>query len=134
VFYGRNGDNDTTYGPTNTFIAYLFATLPGISKVGTYSSNNTNKYIDCGFTNGCRFILIKRTDAAGDWYVWDTARGIGAISFTSQTLKLNSTDAQSANSYLFATTDGFLLAQGSFGNDNNPVNKVGGEYIFLAIA
>jgi peptide subunit release factor RF-3 len=32
--------------------------------------------IDCGFTNGARFVLIKRTDAAGDWMYFDTLRGI----------------------------------------------------------
>jgi hypothetical protein len=34
------------------------------------------KEIYCGFTTGARFILIKRTDSTGDWYVRDTARGI----------------------------------------------------------
>ena len=24
--------------------------------------------VDCGFTGGARFILIKRTDSSGDWY------------------------------------------------------------------
>jgi hypothetical protein len=60
-----------------TYIAYLFATLAGISKVGSYTGDGTTgKVIDCGFTAGARFILIKRTDSTGDWYVWDSGRGI----------------------------------------------------------
>jgi hypothetical protein len=59
-----------------TYIAYLFATLAGVSKVGSYTGTGTTLSIDCGFTAGARFVLIKRTDSTGDWYVWDTARGI----------------------------------------------------------
>jgi len=62
----------------NTYIAYLFATLAGVSKVGSYTGTGTTLAIDCGFSAGARFVLIKRTDSTGDWYVWDTARGIVA--------------------------------------------------------
>lgn len=63
-----------------TYVAYLFATKAGISKVFGYTgdgTSNATKIIDCGFTTGARFVLIKRTDSVGDWYFWDTARGIG---------------------------------------------------------
>jgi hypothetical protein len=63
-------------GYGSIYIAYLFATAPGVSKVGSYTGTGTTLNIDCGFTAGARFILIKRTDSTGDWYVWDTARGI----------------------------------------------------------
>ena len=49
------------------YIAYLFATLPGISKVGSYTGTGSALNIDCGFTNGARFVLIKRTSGSGDW-------------------------------------------------------------------
>ena len=52
----------------NTYIAYLFASVPGISKVGSYTGQR-GMTIDCGFDNGARLVLIKRTDAAGDWYM-----------------------------------------------------------------
>ena len=65
-----------------TFIAYLFASLDGISKVGSYTGTGSNINVDCGFTAGARFVLIKQSEPAGtgsnvgDWYVWDSTRGI----------------------------------------------------------
>ena len=58
-----------------TYVAYLFATLDGISKVGSYSGTGSNIDVDCGFAAGARFVLIKRTDGPavsgnGDWYVF----------------------------------------------------------------
>jgi hypothetical protein len=92
----------------NTYVAYLFASLPGISKVGSYIGNGTTQTINCGFAAGARFVLIKRTDAAGDWYVYDTARGMTTV--TDPYLLLNSTAAETATlgSVTTATT-GFAL-------------------------
>ena len=59
-----------------TYVTYLFATLAGISKVGSYTGNGSSQTINCGFTTGARYILIKRTSASGGWLVWDTTRGI----------------------------------------------------------
>jgi hypothetical protein len=77
---------------SGTYIAYLFATCPGVSKVGSYTGTGTTLNIDCGFAAGARFVLIKRTDSTGDWYVWDTARGI--VSGNDPYLLLNSTAAE----------------------------------------
>jgi hypothetical protein len=70
------------FGPANKEMALELLMSPtysppaGVSKVGSYTGTGTTLSIDCGFTAGARFILIKRTDSTGDWYVWDTARGI----------------------------------------------------------
>ena len=55
-----------------TYIAFLFATLAGVSKVGSVTHSGSSTDVDCGFTAGARFVLLKRTDAAGDWYIWDS--------------------------------------------------------------
>jgi hypothetical protein len=57
-------------GSGDTYVAYLFASLPGISKVSSYTGTGADLNVDCGFSAGARFILIKRTDSTGDWYVW----------------------------------------------------------------
>ena len=119
----------------NTYINYLFATLPGISKVGSYSGTGNAINVDCGFTNGARFILIKRTDTeiqgtgGTNWYVWDTARGI--VSGNDPYLLLNSTAAQVTNTdYVDPLSTGFTVtASGATG-----LNVSGGTYMFLAIA
>jgi hypothetical protein len=66
-------------GISSNYVAYLFATVAGVSKVGSYTGTGATQDINCGFTAGARFVLIKRTDSTGDWYVWDSARGIVAI-------------------------------------------------------
>jgi len=118
---------DVNYGGW-TYVAYLFATCPGVSKVGGYTGTGVDGLqIDCGFTAGARFILIKRTDSANDWHVWDSARGITASS--DPYLKLNTTGAQVAGDDIVDTySAGFIV------NAFNGVNANGGTYIFLAIA
>jgi hypothetical protein len=120
-----------TLGSTNsigdTFVNYLFATCPGVSKVGSYTGTGATQTINCGFTGGARFVLIKRTDSTGDWYVWDTARGM--VSGTDPSLLMNTDAAEvNANSVYTATT-GFQIVSTAAG-----INASGGSYIFLAIA
>jgi hypothetical protein len=121
----------TTFEPLiygSNIVNYLFATCAGVSKVGSYTGDGTNyKDINCGFTSGARFVMIKRTDAAGDWYVFDTARGITTGS--DKILRLNSTAAEITSDEINPLSTGF-----SIGNNNYPCNVSGGTYIFLAIA
>jgi hypothetical protein len=122
-----------TAGITNvsgfTYIAYLFATCPGVSKVGSYTGTGTTLDIDCGFTAGARFVLIKRTDSTGDWFVWDTARGI--ISGDDPYLLLNSTAAEVTNTdYIDPLSSGFQISSTA----PAAINASGGSFIFLAIA
>jgi len=112
-----------------TIVAYLFATCAGVSKVGSYTGNGSTQTIDCGFTGGARFVLIKRTDATGDWYVYDTARGMTTL--TDPYLLLNSTAAESATLGSVTTVStGFALNAGILA----AINTNGASYIFLAIA
>ena len=113
----------------NQFIAYLFASLPGISKVGSYTGNGTSQTIDCGFTSGARFVLIKKTSSAnGDWEVFDTERGINAGG--DPELRLNDTNAEYAGyDQIDPDPSGFTVV-----NTNDQTNSSGQTYIFYAIA
>jgi len=112
-----------------TYVAYLFATLAGVSKVGTYTGNGTNQTINCGFTGGARFILIKRTDSTGNWFVWDTARGI--VAGNDPYLLLNSTAAEvTTNDSVDTDSTGFIVNQLAATN----INVNAASYIYLAIA
>lgn len=114
---------------TATYVAYLFATKPGISKVGSYTGNGSSQTIPCGFTTGARFILIKRTNTTGDWYVWDTARGV--VAGNDPHLSLNTTAAEvTTNDSIDPDPSGFIVNQVAATN----INVSGGTYIFLAIA
>ncbi len=85
-------------------VAFLFATCPGISKVGKYDTlaNGDPQNIDCGFTTGARAIILKRTtntQSSDGWFCFDTERGIanataasGSVTFSgnvSDTLKVD---------------------------------------------
>ena len=110
-------------------IAYLFASLPGVSKVGSYSGTGADLNVDCGFSSGARFILIKRTDSTGDWYVWDSVRGISAGN--DPYLLLNSTTAEvTSTDYIDPLASGFTVTSSA----PEALNASGGSYIFLAIA
>ena len=111
------------------YVAYLFATCPGVSKVGSYTGNGTTQAIACGFTGGARFVLIKRTDASGDWYVYDTARGMTVL--TDPYLLLNTTDAETATLGSVTTTTGGFTVNASI---LAAINTNAATYIFLAIA
>ena len=130
VFHTANsGTNRNTNGNNDTYIAYLFASLDGISKVGSYTGNGSNQTIDCGFSAGARFILIKRTDSTGDWYVWDTERGI--VAANDPHLSLNTTAAEvTTNDSIDPDNSGFIVNQVSATN----INVSSATYIFYAIA
>jgi len=123
---GGQAQIDTSGG---TYVAYLFATCAGVSKVGSYTGNGTTQTINCGFTGGARFVLIKRTDSTGDWYVYDTARGMTTL--TDPYLFLNSTAAEVATLGSVTTVStGFALNSTILA----AINVNAGTYIFLAIA
>jgi hypothetical protein len=112
-----------------TYVAYLFATLAGVSKVGSYTGTGTTQTINCGFTAGSRFVLIKRTDDTGDWYVWDSARGI--VAGDDPHLSLNTTAAEvTTDDSVDTDSTGFVVNQVAATN----VNVSSATYIFLAIA
>ena len=125
------GVNSTGFGFTSFLqcMAYLFATCPGVSKVGSYTGNGSNQTINCGFTGGARFVMIKRTDSTGDWYVWDTARGI--VSGNDPRLSLNTTAAEvTTDDSVDTDSTGFVVNQLSATN----INVTSATYIYLAIA
>jgi len=127
-FTVSNGTNNNASGLT--YVNYLFATCAGVSKVGSYTGNGTTQTIDCGFgAGGARFVLIKRTDSTGAWYVYDTARGMTVL--TDPYLLLNSTAAESATLGSVTTVStGFALNSTILA----AINVSAGSYIFLAIA
>jgi hypothetical protein len=123
------GSSTSTNATAQTFVAYLFATCPGVSKVGTYTGTGAAQTINCGFTAGSRFVMIKRTDSAGDWYVWDSARGI--IPSNDPYLLINSTAGEvTGTDYVDTTSVGFDVTSTA----PAAINASGGTYIFLAIA
>ena len=112
------------------FMVYLFASLPGISKVGQYSGTGSAVNVDCGFTAGARLVLIKRTDSTGDWYLWNHADGIVSGNDPYRLLNDNSTTQVTNTDYIDPLNAGFTVTSSA----PAALNTSGGNYIFLAIA
>ena len=112
-----------------TYIAYLFATVAGISKVGSYTGTGSDLNVDCGFSAGARFVLIKRTDSTGDWYLFDSLRGI--VAGNDEYALLNTAAADVTNTdYIDPLSSGFTVTSSAPAG----LNASSGTYIFLAIA
>jgi hypothetical protein len=123
------GTSVGTNSSGQTYVAYLFSTVAGVSKVGSYTGTGALQTVNCGFTGGARFVLIKRTDAGGDWWVYDSARGIS--SGNDPYLFWNTTDAEvTGTNYVDTTSVGFQVTAAAPAG----LNANGGTYIFLAIA
>jgi hypothetical protein len=116
-------------GSGGAFVAYLFATLAGVSKVGSYTGTGALQTINCAFTTGARFVLIKRTDDTGDWWLYDSARGITSGNDPYLFLNTNATQVTGTN-YVDTTGVGFQVTAAAPAG----LNASGGTYIFLAIA
>jgi hypothetical protein len=122
------GNSGNVNGTSDTFIAYLFASLPNVSKCGSYTGNGTSQTIDCGFTSGARFVLIKRTDSTSDWFMLDSARGI--VAGNDPLLALNGNGAESTGyDIIDPDNSGFIINQTAWNT-----NVSSASYIFYAIA
>ena len=119
------GEDGEVNAINQQYIAYLFSSVTGISKCGTYDGSNSTITITTGFQP--RFIIIKRTDSAGSWFVWDVLRGWVAGN-NNPSLVLDTAAAQTTgNNYTGGpTSTGFTL------NTNADYNGSGGKYIYYA--
>ena len=122
------GTNANVNTSAATYVAYLFATLAGVSKVGSYTGNGSSQTINCGFTAGARYVLIKRTDSTSDWFVWDSARGI--VAGNDPHFRVNLTNVESGTTDSLDTdSTGFIVNQVA-----TDINITSATYIFWAIA
>jgi hypothetical protein len=122
--FSVGGDQSTG---SQDYICYLFASLTGISKIGKYEGTGSAIDINCGFTGGARFVMIKRYDSTGDWYVFDTARGIGAGN--DERMYFNGASSNhTTDDYIDPLTGGFTVTT------HAQVNTDNAKYLYMAIA
>tara|TARA_R100001440_G_scaffold46122_1_gene65874 strand:+ start:167 stop:2134 length:1968 start_codon:yes stop_codon:yes gene_type:complete len=110
---------------TGNAICYLFASVAGVSKVGSFSfsTGGSSTNVTCGFQP--RFILLKKYNGTGNWHMFDTSRGIA--SGNDHRLELDTTD-QNNNGFDWVDliSDGFTF--------NDVMGESNSSYIFYAIA
>ena len=125
----RLGSSSMVNAASDTYVAYLFTTLDGISKCGSYVGNGTNQIISCGFSSGSRYVLIKPSSTSGAWYLWDSARGI--VAGGDPHLMLHTTAGQiTGDDSVDPHNSGFKVNQIA----NTGINVSSTTYIFYAIA
>lgn len=128
VFKVANSGNTNESG--YNYVAYLFATLAGVSKVGVYTGTGNTLNVDCGFSGGARFVMVKRTDSAGDWYVYDSVIQ-GIVAGNDPYWLMNTAAAEVTNTdYIDPLASGFTVTS----NASSTINVSGGTYLFLAFA
>lgn len=127
--------NQTRVNASNIdYVAFLFASADGISKIGSYTGTGSSDIdIDCGFSNGARFVLIKCIggNAAGNhWYLFDSERGIASGNDPYIVLDDTSTSAYGAQDAIDPLSSGFKVRSTAV----DGINANGGTYLFYAIA
>ena len=122
--YFQIGDSSRVNGSDDLFMAMLFTDVTGFSKCGYYDGSNSEQTITTGFQP--RFVIIKCTTNAEDWYLLDTERGWG--SGNDKVLRPNLQNAQYDNDLGAPTSTGFTLTV------DNGSNASGRKYVYYAHA
>ena len=124
------GSNVASNGSgTNNMICYAFAEIPGYSSIGSYTGNGSTDgpFVYTDFKPA--FVMTKRTNAAGDWKMWDNQRG--PYNVNGLTLAANSSGSESSGvaQHSDFLSNGFKIR----GNDTE-TNGSGSTYIYMAFA
>jgi len=125
-------DSNANYNSnTDTFVAYCFAAVAGYSAFGSYTGNGSTDgpFVYLNFYP--RFVMLKRTDVANAWMMYDTARNTANV--VNRYLFANAADAEGTGS---GSTDQIDFLSNGFKVrcSNNANNASGGTYIYACFA
>jgi phosphoserine aminotransferase len=113
------------------YIAMLFGSLDGISKVGSYTGTGSDINVDCGFSNGASWVMVKCSSHAGSWQMYNTAFGNGIASGNDSFTEMEGAGGiQSSQDRIDPYSAGFTVPSTAGGD----MNLSGRTYIFYAIA
>ena len=120
--------SDTNVNASDKYVMYLFRSIAGVCKVGSYTGNlnDNGPYVSTGFKPS--YVMIKSTTTTRDWVVFDTSRD--PINMADHRLDPSNTGAEfNAALDLDILSDGF-----KFRSDDIDGNASGVKYIYLAMA
>jgi len=122
------GSSNDTNNSSSDYVFYCFRSVDGVCKVGSYTGNGAvdGPFVHLGFKP--RFILIKRTDVAGSWFMYDTARSIFNEIDDQLLAEINTAETTGSEELDFLGT-GFKIRA-----VDAQINATGGDYIYLAMA
>ncbi len=119
------GSTDYTNGSGKNYIAYCFAEKTGYSKFGSYTGNGNADGSFCYLGFKPAFVMTKRTDGTGDWFIQDNKR-LG-YNYANYRLFANTGSAESTASRIDLLSNGFKCR-------DNDGNGNGFSYIYMAFA
>ena len=137
-YWGTNPPTATVFGlSTNSGhnpafglnIAYCFASVPGYSKIGSYTGNGSTNgpTVPLGFQPA--FLMCKETSSTGNWRMMDSTRQPSNPKSNGLWANLTNAESASSSNKVDFNSDNFQLVGG--GSD---VNASGQTYMYLAFA
>jgi len=110
------------------YISYLFRSIQGYSKIGTYTGNGSadGTFVYTGFKPA--YILIKCTNAAKNWYIFDNKRPTYNVDNILITANTDAAEVVGSEKIDFLS-NGFKLRQ-----DFSHTNASGSTYLYMAFA
>jgi hypothetical protein len=121
---GVGGDINNSSG---TYVAYVFAEVPGYSSIGGYTGNGNadGVFVYTGFSPS--FIMYKVTSTTDSWEMYDTKRR--TFNPYGTQLKANLNNAETDDTRIDILSNGFKAR-----STNTAVNGSGATYIYMAFA
>ena len=123
------GTNTKVNHSGHTYVAYAFHSVSNYSKFGSYSGNgsSTGPSVTLGFRPA--WLMIKRTEGAGDWKIFDSTRN--PLNEVTKFLHPNDASAEGTSSSYKVDFDdnGFQIKGSGAGINNN-----GETFIYMAFA
>jgi hypothetical protein len=118
---------DDRSGGSYNFVAYVFNSVQGYSKFGSYTGNGNadGPFIYLGFKPA--YFLLKSTDITQHWYVFDTARDTHNPS--DSTLQPSTNNAQQTGYAMDFLSNGFKIR-----HNDGAWNGSDNSYIYMAFA
>ena len=115
------GADTNTNNSSTDYVAYAFHSVSGYSDFGSYTGTGVaGNTVTTGFEPA--FVMIKKTNSFGNWYIYDNLRGINR-------LQADQNDADYSQDNVEFLSDGFELTSTASGFNGN-----GSTYIYMAFA
>jgi hypothetical protein len=124
ITVGTSGDINS--GGSN-YVMYCFAPIAGYSAFGSYTGNGSadGPFVYTGFRPA--YVMLKRTDSTGDWWIYDTARS--TYNAADKVLFADTSAAEITDSNIDLLSNGFKFRTATY-----QPNTSGGTFIYIAFA
>ena len=122
------GNDADTNGNTNSYICYAWTSIPGYSKIGTYTGSGNaadGPFVHTGFRVG--WLMTKRSSSTRNWIIYDNKRG--PYNEVDNFLEADTSNAEDSKDMIDFTSTGFRLR-----DSDTDVNSAGDTYIYMVFA